>query len=250
MQSRGETTKLPLPGLRQVGADFAQALRLLSHGGDKVQQVWYNPLQRARPEGERGVLPRLGGNMDDQTWGIIGHTWAVDALRHAIAQDRVPHALLFVGPAGVGKRTLARAFARALHCLAPDVAARPCGHCRPCELIANDAYPDVHLIETQRTPGKARERRDISIDQIRALQHQVSLKPYNGRWAVGIIADAHEMSDAAANCLLKTLEEPQARVVLVLTATDVTLLLPTIVSRCQVFPLRPLAREETRMALM
>jgi DNA polymerase-3 subunit delta' len=175
----------------------------------------------------------------------------VAALKQTIARQRVPHAILFVGPSGVGKRTLAQTFARALECTAPDVDARPCGECRTCLLIADGNYPDLRLVETERAgSGQRQDRRDISIEQIRSLQHQVSLKPYEGRWVIGIIAGAHEMSDAAANCLLKTLEEPQAAVVLMLTAPDVGQLFPTIVSRCQVFPLRPLPLAQTEAALV
>jgi DNA polymerase-3 subunit delta' len=188
--------------------------------------------------------------MSTDNWGIVGHEWAVAALRRAVASNRVPHALLFVGPPGVGKRTLARTFARALECTAENVASRPCGDCRPCQQIPAANYPDVRMIETERATAGRQDRRDISIDQIRALQHQVSLKPYEGAWVIGIIADAHEMSDAAANCLLKTLEEPQVHVVLMLTAPDVGQLLPTIVSRCQVFPLRPLSLEKAKSTLI
>jgi DNA polymerase III subunit delta' len=183
--------------------------------------------------------------MSTDNWGIAGHEWAVATLQRAIAAERVPHALLFAGPPGIGKRTLAMAVARALQCSAPDPSGRPCGICRPCVQIAAGNYPDVRLIETERSSSSQRsDRRDISIDQIRALQHQVGLKPYESKWVIGVIADAHEMSDAAANCLLKTLEEPQAHAVLILTAQDVGQLLPTIVSRCQVFLLRPLPVDE------
>jgi DNA polymerase-3 subunit delta' len=163
----------------------------------------------------------------------------------------VPHALLFVGQPGVGKRTLARTLARALQCTAADVAGRPCGVCRSCVQIAANNYPDVRVIETERAAGTTRtDRRDITIDQIRTLQHQISLKPYEGAWVIGIIADAHEMSDAASNCLLKTLEEPPAHVVLILTAPEPSLLLPTIVSRCQVMALRPLPLDQAEAALV
>lgn len=187
--------------------------------------------------------------MSVQNWGIVGHEWVVSALQRMMAAERVPHALLFVGPPGIGKRTLARTLARALECTA-ELASRPCGACRPCLRIADGNYPDVRFIETERAVAGKQDRRDISIDQIRALQHQMSLKPYEGRWVIGIIADAHTMSDAAANCLLKTLEEPQQRAVLILTAPDTGQLLPTIVSRCQVFPLRSLAPAAAEAALI
>lgn len=181
-------------------------------------------------------------------WGIAGHEWAVAALQRTISTGRVPHALLFVGPPGVGKRTLARTLASVLQCTA-EPADRPCGQCRACLRIADGNYPDLRVIESERAVAGKQDRRDISIDQIRALQHQLSLKPYEGRWVIGVIAGAHTMSDAAANCLLKTLEEPQPQAVLILTAPDVGQLLPTIVSRCQVFALRPMPPAAAEAAL-
>ena len=94
--------------------------------------------------------------MSTDNWGIAGHEWAVATLQRAIAARRVPHALLFAGPPGIGKRTLAMAFARALQCSAPNPSAQPCGVCRPCVQIAAGTYPDVRLIETERSPAATR----------------------------------------------------------------------------------------------
>lgn len=183
-----------------------------------------------------------------KTWPIIGHEWAVELLQRSIATDHLTHAYLLAGPPQIGKSTLALTFAQALNCVGEDA---PCGQCRPCRLIASGRYPDVRLVETERAAsGERKGKREIGIDQVRALQHEVNLKPYEGRWKVAIIAGAEELSLEAANALLKTLEEPPPQVVLILTATSSEALLPTIVSRCQLITLRPLPAAAIESALL
>lgn len=166
-------------------------------------------------------------------WTTIGHEWAVDYLRGAIKSQRISHAYLFTGPAHVGKTHLAKEMAAALNCLGDTP---PCGTCSACVRTEKGTHPDVTLVEP--------EGRRLKIDQFRELQHTLSLSPVEGRWRVCIITDFQQATTQAANALLKTLEEPPSRVVLLLTATDADLLLPTIVSRCQVLALRavPVAR--------
>ncbi|NLV74230.1 MAG: DNA polymerase III subunit delta' [Chloroflexi bacterium] len=164
-------------------------------------------------------------------WRLVGHDWAVDILARALAAERLAHAYLFTGEAQIGKRTLALEFAGALNCQAEDV---PCGECRACRATAEGNHPDVILIDGQNK---------IKIEQIRDLQRQLALSPYEGKFKVCIITDLHLASTEAANALLKTLEEPPSRVVLLLTAISTEALLPTVVSRCQVMALRPLASE-------
>jgi DNA polymerase III subunit delta' len=163
-------------------------------------------------------------------WGIAGHEWAIALLDRSLAHGSVAHAYLFSGPAGIGKYTLARAFAQALNCLEPP----RCGHCRPCRLIARDLHPDV------RTLARPADKKNLGIDEIKELREDVALKPLEGRHKVYLLREAEDLSEAAANALLKTLEEPPPSVVLVLTAADASLLLPTVVSRCQHLRLRPL----------
>jgi DNA polymerase-3 subunit delta' len=163
-------------------------------------------------------------------WGIAGHEWAVGLLARSLATDSLAHAYLFSGPPAIGKYTLARAFAQALNCLEPP----RCGRCRPCRLIARDAHPDV------RTLTRPADKKNVGIDEIKELREDAALKPLEARYKVYILRDAEALSEPAANALLKTLEEPPANVVLVLTAADASLLLPTVVSRCQHLRLRPL----------
>src|SRR5581483_3974073 len=111
---------------------------------------------------------------------------------------------------------------------------RPSG-CRPCSLIASDPHPDV------RTLVRPRDKKNLGIDEIKELREDVALKPLEARHKVYILREAEDLSEPAANALLKTLEEPPANVVLILTAADASLLLPTVVSRCQHLRLRPLA---------
>jgi DNA polymerase-3 subunit delta' len=149
-------------------------------------------------------------------------------LERSRANGRVAHAYLLIGLPQIGKTTLALNFAQALHCLGED---KPCGQCRSCLKIAHGNHPDVRVIEAVNGT--------IKIDQIRSMQREVALSPHEGRWKVYVIRQMERATTEAANCLLKTLEEPPAQVILMLTASDIDQLLPTIISRCQVLNLRP-----------
>ncbi len=164
------------------------------------------------------------------SWQVIGHDWAVDFLHQSLVMGRIAHAYLISGPPQVGKTKLALGLAQALNCTQPD---RPCGTCDSCVKIARHVHPDVQLIV-----GKGAGE-SIKIDQVRALQREAVLAPYEGRYRVLILRRADLASLEAANSLLKTLEEPPAHVVLALTAVQPEALPATVISRCQRIDLRP-----------
>jgi len=170
---------------------------------------------------------------------LVGHDWAVQLLARGLERDILSQAYLFIGPAHVGKTTLALYLARALNCQAEK--ARPCGECTACRRIGAGRHADVRVLDD--------EGGSIKISQIRDLQREISLAPFEGRWRVYILCDFQRATLEAANCLLKTLEEPPPRVVLILTATESELLLPTIISRCQVLNLRPFEAAAIQQAL-
>jgi DNA polymerase-3 subunit delta' len=165
-------------------------------------------------------------------WPIVGHRWAVELLERAVRTDRLGHAYLIVGPPQIGKTTLAKVFAQALYCSSVV----PCGSCRACRLVAADRHPDVSLV--------APEKGSIRIESIRTLQRSISLSPVEGAYRVCIVRKFDMATLSAANCLLKTLEEPPPRVILVLTADRGEALLSTIISRCQVLSLRTVPTAE------
>ncbi len=174
-------------------------------------------------------------------WPVIGHEWAVDLLTTAFNRGRIRHAYLITGPVSIGKTAFARAMAMVFNCTSEEE--RPCGVCRACTLIAKGGHPDITLIEAERIGGT------LKIDQIRDMQRVLALRPYEARYRIAILRRFHEANAAAQNALLKTLEEPPASVKLILTADDASLLLPTIRSRCQPLPLKPLSLEQVKHAL-
>jgi DNA polymerase III subunit delta' len=186
------------------------------------------------------------------SWGIIGHSWAIEFLRRSIEGERASHAYLISGPAQVGKALLALRLAQALNCEAGG--ADPCLTCRSCRRIERGNHPDVRIVgmASQAAAAKGEEgsrQRDLKIDTIREWQADINLKPYEGRRRVFILHDAERMTESAANAMLKTLEEPPPYATLVLVANTAGDLLPTIVSRCQPIKLRPIGRAALAEAL-
>src|SRR5256885_5185395 len=181
-------------------------------------------------------------------WNIVGHEHSIDRLRRPLAARQVRHAYLFTGPEHIGKTLLAHRFAQTLLCTGgSDLHVAPldaCNTCLSCRKVLHGNHPDLHII------SRAPDKQFILIEQVRALQSDSARKTLEGRRNVFIIQGAHEMNLQAANCLLKTLEEPEPDVVLLLTAPDPGLLLPTILSRVQQISLHLLTAAQIKAALV
>jgi len=161
-------------------------------------------------------------------------------LQQRRAQGRLAHALMFVGPAGIGKHQLAERFAQSLLCAQPHADGQPCGHCHACSLYAAGTHPDLFRLSPEE------DSKNIRIDQIRALIEGMSLSSHYGRHKVVILNPADAMNIAAANALLKTLEEPPADTILLLVTDRPSFLPATIRSRCQTLRLALPARDEAQ----
>lgn len=162
---------------------------------------------------------------------MIGHQWAIQGFEAALRRGRLGHAYLLFGPPSVGKTALAMHLGGLFVCTGPEP--RPCGQCRACRNLAHGAHPDVRVIEREA------DRRDITIEQVRRLEEEIGLAPYEAPRKLFCLAGADALNDAAASALLKTLEEPPAHAVLVLCAVDPQSLPITIRSRCQHVTLQP-----------
>jgi DNA polymerase III subunit delta' len=165
-------------------------------------------------------------------WGIIGHDWAVQRLSAAIARGQLAQSHLFVGPPSIGKAALARATTRAL--IGRDERAR--------KLIDGGRHPDLSWVQP--------DGDSIKVDAMRELLHTLALAPVESTHRVAVIDQAHLITDSGKNAILKTLEEPNAKVVMILIAPSADAMLPTISSRCQVLNLRPAPFADMRQALI
>jgi DNA polymerase-3 subunit gamma/tau len=155
---------------------------------------------------------------------VIGQEHIVTTLHNAVAADRVSHAMLFAGPRGTGKTTTARILAKAVNCLDPDPARRPCEKCEYCKAINTGRFLDLIEIDAAS---------NTSVDDVRNLRDKINFTPNQGRYKVYIIDEVHMLSTAAFNAILKTLEEPPSHAIFVLATTEIHKIPATVLSRCQ-----------------
>jgi DNA polymerase-3 subunit delta' len=175
---------------------------------------------------------------------VVGQGPAVTLLQRAVAADRVAHAYAFVGPAGVGRRLTALAFAQAGLCRR-----RGCGACPACRRVAAAQHPDLLLLAPTPPKENPRGTPSLRIEQIRELEHWAALAPLEGQRKVFVLDDADRLTVQAAEALLKTLEEPPPRTLLILIVANPRALPPTVLSRCQIVRFRPLAAAEVAAVL-
>jgi len=172
---------------------------------------------------------------------ILGHERVIEVFRRSLRTGKTAHSYLFEGISGCGRKKTALALIQALFCaVLPDDA---CGECPSCRKAAGGNHADIHFIEP--LPDK----RDISIEQLRAMQRELSLRPYEASRKACIIEPAERMSVNAANSLLKTLEEPPGNALIILLTENAGMLLPTIRSRCQLFRFSHLSLEHIQTLL-
>jgi DNA polymerase-3 subunit delta' len=170
---------------------------------------------------------------------VRGHEPQIEMLRRAIMKERIFHAYLFVGLEGIGKKLVAQSFAQALNCR--ETPNEGCGFCPSCRKIAQHIHPDCLFLEPK--DGS------IKIDQIRDLQSRIIFHPFEGKRKVVTVNDSERMTVQAANCLLKSLEEPLPDTMFILITRELRSLLPTIVSRCQIVRFQPLSSQQLQQVI-
>ena len=157
---------------------------------------------------------------------VVGQQALTTTLKNAVKSGKLAHAYLFCGPRGVGKTTCARIFAKAINCLTPTDDGEACGHCESCQ--AFNEQRSFNIFELDAASNN-------SVEHIKTLMEQTRIPPQVGKYKVFIIDEVHMLSTAAFNAFLKTLEEPPAHVIFILATTEKHKILPTILSRCQIY---------------
>jgi DNA polymerase III subunit delta' len=182
--------------------------------------------------------------MDIRWEDIIGHKKNIENLQTLLKEQRLPHALLFCGPDGVGKSKVAVALAATLLCGSEQA---PCGRCDSCRALLTDTHPDFYLVVPE-SVGKT--AKSIRIERIREVQTEIARVPILSKRRVVLINDADRMNEAAQNCLLKTLEEPTGQVVFILVVNSRGALLETVQSRCMPMNFGTLLLDEIKDLLL
>ena len=172
---------------------------------------------------------------------VVGQRSLTTTLKNAISSGKLAHAYLFCGPRGVGKTTCARIFAKAINCLSPQDGGDACGKCESCLSFDQQRSMNIHELDAAS---------NNSVEDIRELCKQVLIPPQVGRYKVFIIDEVHMLSSAAFNAFLKTLEEPPSYVIFILATTEKHKILPTILSRCQVYDFQRMTTQNTVEHLM
>ena len=167
---------------------------------------------------------------------VVGQSSLTTTLKNAIASDKLAHAYLFCGPRGVGKTTCARIFAKTINCLNPRQDKESCGECESCKAFEEGRSMNIHELDAAS---------NNSVEDIRELIKQVQIPPQIGKYKVFIIDEVHMLSSQAFNAFLKTLEEPPHYVIFILATTEKHKILPTILSRCQVYDFARMSIENT-----
>ena len=188
---------------------------------------------------------------DKFIWKTIGHQRQKKFLEKSIIKNAVSQAYLIAGKEQIGKSALALDFIKLLQCdrtnETEDKTEKkiPCGKCRSCLTLEKKSHPDVLIIKPEQSESKGiKKEQAIGIKEIRKLQHQLGLYPYCSPYKIGLILKAEKMTQEAANALLKTLEEPSGKAVIILTSQSENFILQTIVSRCQVLKLLSVSQKE------
>lgn len=157
---------------------------------------------------------------------VVGQSSLTTTLKNAVSSGKLAHAYLFCGPRGVGKTTCARIFAKVINCLSPTPTGDACGECESCKAFDEGRSLNIFELDAASNNG---------VEHIKALMEQTRIPPQTGRYKVFIIDEVHMLSTAAFNAFLKTLEEPPAHVIFILATTEKHKILPTIISRCQIY---------------
>ena len=167
---------------------------------------------------------------------VVGQSALTATLKNAIANKHLAHAYLFCGPRGVGKTTCARIFAKTINCLNPTINGEACNECESCRAFNEQRSFNIHELDAAS---------NNSVDDIRTLVDQVRIPPQIGKYSVYIVDEVHMLSAAAFNAFLKTLEEPPAHAIFVLATTEKHKIIPTILSRCQIYDFNRITINDT-----